>query len=191
MEKPEGWASLTRLHRGDAAGASAADEPFPSLAPAPAAPKPRRAGAVLQAPFVSVVSKGLASGASGSTTGVVEAGLSPEDVGVARLREHHGWADDVLVRDVLQAVDGDEAMASAQLEAMAGPESPRAGGGEEDGVAGDELRSAGAAECEENDVYLKFRREALRLSRYVSGTNFASFWCQTLSADDFLEFTKP
>jgi hypothetical protein len=185
MEKPQGWASLTRLHRGDAAP----DEPFPSLAPAPKPAGGRRAGAVLQAPFVSAVSKGLASGASGS--GVVEAGLSPEDVGVARLREQHGWADDVLVREVLRAVDGDEAMASAQLEAMAGPESPRAGGGEEDGVAGDELRSAGAAECEENDVYLKFRREALRLSRYVCGTNFESFWCQTLSADDFLELKKP
>ncbi|KAG0609032.1 hypothetical protein M758_8G151800 [Ceratodon purpureus] len=166
MEKPHGWASLTRMHRnGDATGGGVvAEEAFPSLASggpkAGGVANRRRAGVSLQAPFVSVASKGLvvACGSRGS-----EGGLSAEDVVVARLLEQHAWADDVLVRDVVRAVDGDEGMASAQLADMAGLESP--GAGERDGVMGDAGRAAGAVECEENDVYLKFRREALRLSR--------------------------
>ncbi|XP_073385932.1 polyadenylate-binding protein-interacting protein 7 isoform X2 [Physcomitrium patens] len=66
----------------------------------------------------------------------------------------------------MQAVDGDEAMASGQLDAMAGLKSaPVEREGGKDGSTGDGLRPAEAMECEENDVYLKFRREALRLSR--------------------------
>ena len=161
MEKPHGWASLTRL-RNDATCGSVPPDPFPTLGAAPAGP--RRGAAVLQAPFVSVASKGLPT----ATARANDAALSPEDAAVARLLAHYGWADEVLVRDVLRAVDGDEGMADAQLHAMAGAESPKAHA-ENDGVGGDDSRSTGAVECEDNDVYLKFRREALRLSRYVKG----------------------
>jgi len=150
MEKPQGWASLTRLR--DNNSTAVASDPFPTLGENSGGAVRR---ATHQAPFVSVVSRGLLK-ASGERS-------SPEDVLVARLREHHGWADDVLLRDVLRAVDGDEDMAGQELDAMAAAPLAGASGKEE----GDGIRAAGAVECEENDVYLKFRREALRLSRYV------------------------
>jgi hypothetical protein len=153
MEKPQGWSSLTRLHNRNNTSSAAAVEAFPSLGEnsGVAVRRGAVAGAVVQAPFVSVVSKGLVN-EEGVTTS------TPEDAVVARLREQHGWADNVLLRDILHAVDGDEAMASQQLDAMATPGIPPASDS-------DRIRPAGAAECEENDVYLKFRREALRLSR--------------------------
>lgn len=177
MEKPQGWASLTRLHNSNASASPLPQDPFPSLrgeaenSGVAAAGSGARRAPSLQAPFVSVVSKGLATVATSSG-----ARLSPEDAAVARLRELHGWADDVLLRDVLRAVDGDEGMASQQLDAMAGPEEPP-----KDSGIGDEIRSGGAVECAENDVYLKFRREALRLSRYVWGL----VECQYLSTSLF------
>lgn len=176
MEKPQGWASLTRLHN-PVTAASLHEDPFPSLRGAGdnSAGRHRAIAAAgassLQAPFVSVVSKGLVNASASGEAGGIETSLTPEDLVVTRLREQHGWADDVLLRDVLRAVDGDEGMACQQLDAMAGPESP--GAGEKDG---DGIRPAGAVECEENDVYLKFRREALRLSRYVRAGVEWSHW---------------
>lgn len=157
MEKPQGWSSLTRLHNRNNSSSAAAVEAFPSLGENSGVAVRRGAVAgassLVQAPFVSVVSKGLVTEAGVATS-------TPEDAVVARLREQHDWADNVLLRDILHAVDGDEAMASQQLDAMATP-----------GIApasdSDRIRPTGATECEENDMYLKFRREALRLSRYV------------------------
>lgn len=152
MEKPQGWSSLTRLHNRNNSSSGAAVEAFPSLGENSGVAV-RRGAVAGPAPFVSVVSKGLGNEAGVATS-------TAEDAVVARLRERHGWADNVLLRDILHAVDGDEAMASLQLDAMASPGIPPASDN-------DRIRPAGASECEENDVYLKFRREALRLSRYV------------------------
>ncbi|XP_024403232.1 uncharacterized protein [Physcomitrium patens] len=187
MEKPQGWSSLTRQMLNSSS--SRDEDPFPSLQGAGAGDsKPTTVGVggsrrpVLQAPFVSVVGKGrLPTRGRGNETN-----LNREDAAVARLRERYGWADDRLLRDVLQAVGGDEDVACGQLDAMAEPSSPppEGPGGKFD-VAGDGLRSAGAVECEKNDVYLKNRREALRMSR-ARGKNARAAYNAYMAGDHAL-----
>ena len=182
--RPQGWASLTRLHRDP----SAADvDPFPALHHGagnatlfqPSNSRQLQHHNKPTIPFASVVTKNKPQPLRLPKNTSLENGISgPGDV-VARLKKEHGWADLTFIQDVLESVNGDEDLASMHLYTMGHPESPKRAASEEqilganDDDANMDLPEAGLdvsvapTECEENDVYLKFRREALRKSRFV------------------------
>lgn len=181
--RPQGWASLTRLHRDPAA---ADVDPFPALHHGegnatlfqPSHSRQPQHYNKPTVPFASVVTKNKHQPSKLPENTTLQNGISgPGDV-VARLKKEHGWADLMFIQDVLESVNGDEDLASMHLYTMGHPESPKKAASEEQILGANDdanldLPEAGLdvsvapTECEENDVYLKFRREALRKSRFV------------------------
>lgn len=182
-DRPQGWASFTRVHR----DSLAADvDPFPALHHGTGnatsfqsnnsqQPQHHNKTAV---PFASVVTKNKHRPSRLPENTSLQEGISgPGDV-VARLKKEHGWADLMFIQDVLESVSGDEDLTSMHLYTMGHPESPKKVASEEQILGADDDTdldvpkagldvSVAPAECDENDVYLKFRREALRKSRFV------------------------
>lgn len=179
--RPQGWSSLTRVHR----DALPSPDPFPSLLNKNSAQESRRytPQQAVGAPFVSVIRNGSHQGTPAS-----RGREQTTDEIVLRLREQHNWVDELFVRDVLGAVNGSEDAASAQLYAMAPDDyllttTPTPVAGTEvpcDSASIDDAASSRASSLtiiqepdvtgavvpvEADDIYIKFRKEALRMSR--------------------------
>lgn len=170
--KPGGWSRFTRLHRSaDAGGAEEADS-FPALVPFQDGRSgwvAHSGGAPESGSFAAATKKGLASSEMGEDEGASlesqvygrlramgmvsskAGGLEGATSAVEDLSWAYPWAEARVVADVVTAVEGDREMAAACLDSMAPPSAPVEAESEWDGV--------------DDDVYMKYRREAVQASR--------------------------
>eukprot|EP00850_Spirogloea_muscicola_P006570 SM000031S11579 [mRNA] locus=s31:423640:425869:- [translate_table: standard] len=176
--RPRGWHAFTAQQGREAVAAPPAESPtaaFPALGSeaAPAASRPRSPSLPYRnliparpppearpQPIITPAAAAAAPAGSALVAGnaVVESDHQARVLG--NLGTHFAWAPPDLLAEVLAVVDGDEEAAAVWLHSMSGDTGAAAPAGRPC-----EVHQGPSSSEEDEDVYLKYRGQALRVSR--------------------------
>eukprot|EP00850_Spirogloea_muscicola_P013550 SM000092S24518 [mRNA] locus=s92:411058:422286:+ [translate_table: standard] len=173
--RPRGWHAFTAQQGREAVAAPLAENPtiaFPALGSeaAPAASRPRSpslpyrnlipARPPPEARPQPITAPAAAAAGSASVAGNAMVGSDHQARVLGDLGTHFAWAPPDLLAEVLAVVDGDEEAAAVWLHSMSGDTGAAAPAGRPC-----EVHQGPSSSEEDEDVYLKYRGQALRVSR--------------------------
>eukprot|EP00850_Spirogloea_muscicola_P003436 SM000014S00224 [mRNA] locus=s14:85369:88454:+ [translate_table: standard] len=173
--RPRGWHAFTTQQGWEAVAAPLAESPtiaFPALGTeaAPAASRSRSpslpyrnlipARPPQEARPQPITAPAAAAAGSASVAGNAVVGSEHQARVLGDLGTHFAWAPPDLLAEVLAVVDGDEEAAAVWLHSMSGDTSAAAPEGRPC-----EVHRGPSSSEEDEDVYLKYRGQALRVSR--------------------------